>query len=53
MQLLKIMPTALTSVAHLVRMSSHRLKVCGFDSWSGHILGCRFDPQWEQVYEGN
>ena len=35
---------ALASVAQLVGMLSHTLKSCRFDSRSGHIPGCRFDP---------
>ena len=42
---------ALASVAQLVGALSHTPKACGFDSQSGHILGCGFYPQLEGMQE--
>ena len=38
-------------VAQLFGALSHTPKGCGFDSWSGHKLGCRFDPRSGCIWE--
>ena len=45
----KKLTLALAGVAWLVGASSHKPKSHGFDSQSGHMLGCRFGP-WSWVH---